>query len=109
MRNQLASAARHDRSRLTSIAAIALVVGAALLTVHHTRIGNDLVAAGFLVFVVGEGLIVSASAMDLVASVPVFGAGTGLWAAAILLVSASTVTGLRRTARERPVQRPAPL
>jgi hypothetical protein len=121
VRNQLAPAVRQERSRLTSIAATALVVGAvlgiagtfapsaalrglawgldgtalivgaALLTIHHSRAGHDVVAAGFLVFVVGEGLIVSASAMDLVTSAPVFGAGTGLWAAAILLVSASSL------------------
>ena len=35
----------------------ALIVGAALLTVHHFRRGNEVAAAGFLVFVVGEGLI----------------------------------------------------
>ena len=39
----------------------ALIVAAALLTIHHCRRGNDLVAAGFLVFVVGEGLILSCS------------------------------------------------
>ena len=37
----------------------ALVV-AALLTIHHSRRGNELAAAGFLVFVAGEALILSA-------------------------------------------------
>ena len=37
----------------------ALIVATALLTVHHLRRGNDLAAAGFLVFVVGETLILS--------------------------------------------------
>ena len=67
----------------------ALVVAAALLTVHHFRRGNDLVAAGFLVFVVGEGLILSGAAMDLLASAPSFAAGVALWAAALALVSTS--------------------
>jgi hypothetical protein len=67
---------------------IALIVASAILTLHHFRRGNDLVAAGFLVFVAGETLIVSGSAMDLEASRPVFGAGTGLWAAAMAMVSA---------------------
>jgi hypothetical protein len=49
--------------------------------------GRDFVAAGFLVFAVGEGIIVSGAAMDLAASVPSFGAGTGLWAVALLLIS----------------------
>ena len=33
----------------------------------------------FLVFEIGEGLILSGAAMDLTASVPSFGAGVGLW------------------------------
>ena len=32
----------------------ALVVAAALLSIHHVRRGNDLAAAGFLVFMVGR-------------------------------------------------------
>jgi len=70
---------------------IALIVATGLLTIHHVRRGNDAVAAGFLVFVVGETLIVSGAAMDLAASGPLFAAGTGLWAASLLLVSAPRV------------------
>jgi hypothetical protein len=66
-----------------------LTVSAALLTVHHFRRGNDVVAAGFLVFTVGEGLILAGAAMDLVASAPTFAAGVALWAASLALVSAS--------------------
>lgn len=44
-----------------------------------------------LVFAVGEGLILSGAAMDLAASTPSFGAGVGLWAASLALVSASSV------------------
>jgi hypothetical protein len=69
----------------------ALIVATALLTIHHVRRGNDLVAAGFLVFVVGEGLILSGAAMDLAASTPSFGAGVALWAASLALVSALNV------------------
>lgn len=70
---------------------IALIVAAALLTIHYFRRGNDVVAAGFLVFVVGEGLILSGAAMDLAASAPLFAAGVGLWAASLTLISASHV------------------
>ena len=42
-------------------------------------------------FVVGQGLIVSSAAMDLAASAPPFGAGAGLWALALALISASAV------------------
>jgi len=79
------------RGLLWGIDGVALIVATALLTIHHLRRGNDLVAAGFLVFVVGETLIVSSSAMDLAASSPVFAAGVGLWAAALVLVSAPNV------------------
>jgi hypothetical protein len=70
---------------------IAIVVASALLVVHYVRHGQDLVAAGFIVFAVGEGLIVSGAALDLVASAPSFGAGAGLWAAALLLISVPRV------------------
>jgi hypothetical protein len=66
---------------------VALVMASALLTLVFSRKGQDLVAAGFLVFAVGEGLILSSAAMDLAASVPSFGAGTGLWALALGLIS----------------------
>ena len=67
----------------------ALIVATALLTIHYFRRGNDLAAAGFLVFVAGEALILSGSAMELTASAPTFAAGISLWAASLALVSAS--------------------
>jgi hypothetical protein len=76
------------RGLLWGLDGIALIVATALLTVHHFRRGNDVVAAGFLVFVVGETLILAGAAMDLVASAPVFAAGVGLWAASLILISA---------------------
>jgi len=62
-------------------------MASALLTVRFYRMGQDFVAAGFLVFAVGEGIVVSGAAMDLPASVPSFGAGAALWAVALLLIS----------------------
>ena len=79
------------RGLLWGLDGIALIVGTALLTIHHARRGNDVVAAGFLVFVVGEALILAGAAMDLRASGPLFAAGAGLWAASLLLVSAPRV------------------
>jgi hypothetical protein len=73
---------------------IALVVAAALLTVHHLRRGNDLLAGGFLVFTIGQGLVVSGAAMDPVTSAPSFGAGAGLWAASLIMVSVSRLIPL---------------
>ena len=79
------------RGLLWGLDGIALIVATALLTIHHFRRGNDIVAAGFLVFVVGETLVLVCAAMDLAASSPVFAAGAGLWAASLALVSAPNV------------------
>lgn len=51
------------------------------------RRGNDCVAAGFLVFAIGESLLVSGTAAGLAGSVPSFAGGVALWAAALLLTS----------------------
>ena len=77
------------RGVLWGLDGTALVLGAALLAVHHIKLGNEQLAAGFLVFVAGQTLVVAGSAMDLSASSATFGAGVGLWAAALALVSAS--------------------
>ena len=66
---------------------VALVMASALLTVVFYRAGQDLVASGFLVFAIGEGIILSGAAIDLSASVPSFGAGSGMWAVALTLIS----------------------
>jgi hypothetical protein len=70
---------------------IALVVACVLLTLRFFKLGQDIVAAGFLVFAIGESLLVSGSAMDLVASAPAFGGGVGLWAAGLILISTPRV------------------
>ena len=66
---------------------LALVMASALLAVLHFRKGHDMVASGFLVFAIGQGLIVSGAAMELAASTPSFGAGIGLWAVGLSLIS----------------------
>ena len=67
---------------------IALVVAAALLATHLLRRGQDTAAAGFLIFIAAQSLVVSGSALSLEASAAVFGAGAGLWAASLLVISA---------------------
>ena len=88
------------RGLLWGLDGTALIVATAILTIHHVRRGNDAVAAGFLVFVVAESLIVAGSAMDLEAVRPLFAAGAALWAASLALVSAPRVmpSWLRATA-----------
>lgn len=66
---------------------VALVTAAALLAVKFVRRGDDLLAAGFLVFAAGETLVLSGAPSGLEASVPSFGAGVALWSAALVLVS----------------------
>ena len=70
---------------------IGLVMASALLAVACFRRGLDRLAAGFLVFMTGQGIIVSGAAMDLAESVPSFGAGVGLWALALALISGPAV------------------
>lgn len=70
---------------------VSLVIASALLTVHFFRRGEDIVAAGYLVFAVGQGLVVSGAGMSLAASGPSFGAGASLWAAALVLISVRRV------------------
>ncbi len=65
----------------------ALVLASALLLVHHLGRGHELIAAGFLVFAIGQGLILSVPATEVASSVPTFGAGTALWAAGLALLS----------------------
>jgi hypothetical protein len=79
------------RGLLWGLDGIALIVATALLTMDYFRRGNDVIAAGFLVFVAGETLILSGAAMDLAASAPNFAAGVGLWAASLVLISAPGV------------------
>ena len=59
----------------------------ALLALRFFRMGHDVVAAGFLVFTIGESVMLAGTAESLAGSVPSFAAGTALWSAALLLTS----------------------
>lgn len=69
----------------------ALIAAAALLAVHCLRRDYQSPAAGFLVFIAAQTLVLSGSAMSLEASSPLFAAGAALWAAALVLISAPKV------------------
>ncbi|HET6838039.1 MAG TPA: hypothetical protein VFH24_08340 [Gemmatimonadales bacterium] len=77
----------HLQASLWAIDSVALVVATSLLALKYFRAGADLVAAGFLVFAIGEGVLLSGTAAGPRASVPAFAAGTALWAAALVLIS----------------------
>lgn len=83
----------HDALRqvLWGIDGVGLVVAAALLAVRFLRAGEDIVATGFVVFAIGEGLLVSGTAAGLHGSIPSFGGGVALWSAGLLLISVPAV------------------
>ena len=65
---------------------VSLIVATTLLTVYYFRKGYDTLAAGFLIFAVGEGLILSSNGADLNENLSSFCAGTSLWAASLVLI-----------------------
>ena len=75
------------RSLAWGIDGVGLVLASVLLTIYYFRKGLDGTAAGFLIFAIGQGLILSSSGKDLDANVSSFGAGTSLWAAALFIIS----------------------
>ncbi|WP_292148447.1 hypothetical protein [Mesorhizobium sp.] len=82
------------RETLWTIDGVGIVVAAALLTMKYQRLGNDLVAAGFLTFLAGESLLLAGNAAGLQASVPSYAGGVALWAAGLVMVSAQATFAL---------------
>lgn len=72
---------------LWAIDSAGLVMACALLALKFFKNDREIVAAGFLVFAIGEGVLLSGTAAGPAGSVPSFGAGTALWATALLLIS----------------------
>ena len=80
-------AERNLQAAFWAVDGVGLVVATALLALKFLRTGNDVVAAGFLVFTIGESVMLAGTAESLAGSVPSFAAGTALWSAALLLTS----------------------
>ena len=80
-------AQRNLQAAAWAIDGVALVVATALLALKSFRAGSDLAAAGFLVFAIGESILLVGTATTVADSVPSFAAGTALWSAALLLTS----------------------
>jgi hypothetical protein len=66
---------------------LGLIMATSLLAIKFFRKGCDAIAAGFLVFAIGESVMLSGQAAGLAGSAPAFAAGTALWATAILMIS----------------------
>jgi hypothetical protein len=79
------------RALLWSIDAVGIVIATSLLALRYFRRGDDFVAGGFLIFAIGESVLLSGTAASLEQSVPAFAAGMALWAAGLSL------TGIPRT------------
>jgi uncharacterized membrane protein (UPF0136 family) len=75
------------RQAFWAVDGIGIIVATVLLAVRFLRTRHDCVAAGFLVFAIGESLLLSGTAAGLVGSVPSFGAGVALWSTALLMTS----------------------
>jgi hypothetical protein len=76
---------------LWAVDSVGLVIATSLLAIKYFRAGADIVAGGFLVFAIGEGVLLSGTAAGPRGSVPAFAAGAALWAAALALVSGPRV------------------
>lgn len=81
------AAASNLRAAFWAIDSVGVVVATAILAISYFRKGKDAVAAGFLVYAIGEAVVLSGTAATLEASIPAFAAGTALWSAALLLTS----------------------
>ena len=79
------------RSLLWAIDGTGLIVATSLLAVRFLHAGEDCVAGGFIVYAIGEAVMLGGTAGSLEASVPTFAAGTALWTAALLLTSVPKV------------------
>lgn len=80
-------AQRNLQSAAWAIDGVALVVATVLLALRFFRAGSDFLAAGFLVFAMGESVMLVGTATSVSESVSSFAAGTALWSAALLLTS----------------------
>ena len=69
-------AERNLQAAFWGIDGVGLVVATALLALRFFRTENDVVASGFLVFTIGESVMLAGTAESLVGSVPSFAAGT---------------------------------
>ena len=82
---------RNLQAAFWAVDGVGLVMATALLALRFFRTGNDVVAAGFLVFTIGESVMLAGTAESLAGSVPSFAAGSALWSAALILTSVPKV------------------
>ncbi len=87
-------AAANVRAVCWAIDGTGLIVATAILALAHARTGRLEIAGGFLVYAIGEAVMLTGTAMSLDASVPAFAAGAALWSAGLALISVPRVFAL---------------
>jgi hypothetical protein len=80
-------AASNVRAVCWAVDATGVIVATVILALSFLRAGKMEVAAGFLIYAIGEGVMLTGTSMSLEASVPAFAAGAALWSAGLVLVS----------------------
>ena len=78
------------RSLAWAMGSAGLILASTLLTVYYFRKGCDVVAAGFLIYAIGESVVFSSCGIDLDDNIVSFGAGTFLWALSIAVSEADS-------------------
>ena len=79
------------RSLAWAMGSAGLILASTLLTVYYFRKGCDVVAAGFLIYAIGESVVFSSCGIDLDDNIVSFGAGTFLWALSIAVLSLQNI------------------
>ena len=77
--------ASNVRAIAWAIDGIGLIIATVILALSYFRAGKDAMASGYLIWAIGEAVMLSGTAGTLDASVPSFAAGTALWSAALFL------------------------
>lgn len=81
----------HVRAVCWAVDAVGVIVATTIMALAHLRSGRMEVAAGFLVYALGEGVMLTSTAGSLEGSIPAFAAGTALWSAGLTLTSVPRV------------------
>lgn len=79
------------RALLWTIDGAGLISATCLLAIRALRQGDDCVAAGFLVYALGEAVMSIGNTGGIFGSMPSFQAGAALWAAGLLLTASPKV------------------
>lgn len=79
------------RAVLWTIDGVGLILATVLLALHFFRAQQDLLAAGFLIYALGESVISAGNAANVQVALPTFAAGAALWSAGLMLTAIPSV------------------